>query len=353
MTKVNSLFYGKNLFIHIGTHKTGSTSIQKFLEGNINFINKHGYCLLKTKYDHATMNCSLYDKNLVKKLRLELISTIKKNCSIQNFILSSECFSGNPKTGYLNSNIVFRMLCDAFEGINIKILILFRRQDSFIESLYTQFIQEGHSFSFNKFLTNFNHPDSLNYTRIVRELIHYFSLENVQIGCYYNWIKIGLVRKFCNITNIPFLENYEDNIYNKSYSLFALNVARNCNKYLDNYNKHHLRLVLQEHLPKESSFMGNLFSDEERLEFLKRFKNDNIILFKQFNFSKKFIKFENFNHLKKDSNEFITFLDVSKIICSIFDLHNHNSLKFYFILIFKKTFFFAIIRKISKFFFTK
>ena len=122
----------KKLFVHIGVHKTGTTSLQRQLL-------KHRYDLLKSNSFYIPTSGLLnsissmreYDSNLVNRVKEELNNQILKFKSIPSFITSSEHLSGSAFTGYDNSDLMAKMLSDITSdlGCEIKIIIYIRRQD--------------------------------------------------------------------------------------------------------------------------------------------------------------------------------------------------------------------------------
>ena len=66
---------------------------------------------------------------------------------IERFVTSWEGFSGNPRLAYQNANAVASMLRESTKSLDVRIIVYLRRQDEFVESMYTQTIHEGGSFA--------------------------------------------------------------------------------------------------------------------------------------------------------------------------------------------------------------
>jgi hypothetical protein len=134
------------LFIHIGTHKTGTSAIQRFFMSNRNALRSRGVHYVETglresdfaHYDLARSVSQGPSSDLWTKLREEV-------CAVPDVIhvISCEAFwKGDPRA--------VRQCC---EGIGpIKILAYLRRQDNFFESLYKHHIKLGGSMSFDEFV---------------------------------------------------------------------------------------------------------------------------------------------------------------------------------------------------------
>ena len=194
----------KKLYIHIGTHKTGTTSIQ-------NRLNEYKYSLLKNDAFYISTTgifkkiprLTSYDKNLVLKARNELITHMQKFTEISTFITSSEHLSGDCYTGYKNSMLMSQMLFDIVSKLNVKayIVIYIRRQDRFIESLYGHMIESGLPVpEFKKFI-NFN-EEHYNWNLLVKSYEKKFNKKRIIVRSFDDTLKNGGVLKdFCNCIN--------------------------------------------------------------------------------------------------------------------------------------------------------
>ena len=169
------------LFIHIGDHKTGSTSLQLCMTRNQELLAKNeiayiGLPKAKFQYQHAHLCESIvneYIEKNYKTLKLtgdtefteppsdminRMLSTFYSN-NFKTLILSSETFLNPgfrpvPVDENLNDNFlggikqsqkrnyVIQYLKTAFAEFDTKIICYVRRQDEYIESLYNQRCRE-------------------------------------------------------------------------------------------------------------------------------------------------------------------------------------------------------------------
>jgi hypothetical protein len=268
-----------DIYIHIGTHKTGTTTIQQALRSIPKTTRKkEGWQRIGMPETAGQLQQSeRYDKPLVAQLRRELDKSIRKNVGhrADNVILSSESLSGFPVRGYVNNAPVCAMLRDATEHLNVKIIIYLRRQDSFVESMYTQMIHEGLNLSFPEFLKNFDTSDALDYDRMLSNLRNYFGDRNVIVKSYHAAASQGLLKDFGKIINSPSLKALNLNDNNPSYSRKALEIARTCNPFLDKEERVILRRALQATMPKGRGIPFGFFTIEERMIFLRRYQLSN------------------------------------------------------------------------------
>ena len=184
-----------DIYIHIGTHRTGSTTIQHALRYTAGAYAEEGW--VYSEGGNATakdiMRANQYDKTLVQRFNVEVESMMQRAKSANRFILSTEVLSGSPYNGYRNSNAVFSMVRDATNQYNVKIVIFLRRQDSFVESMYTQMIHQGKSLEFESFLEQYSSPDALDYRRMLDDLRSCFGDQNLIVRSYHESSKIGLL----------------------------------------------------------------------------------------------------------------------------------------------------------------
>lgn len=130
----------KTLYLHIGLHKTGTTSIQRALVKNKELLNKYGFDFLKPLYGYEFEEGTIrwwFKEKETNKITLERLpklfeQTNKINQS--NIIASGEILSwlfDEKSIAKIKENIKFYYK-------NCKIIIYIRRQDQLMLSLYQQ-----------------------------------------------------------------------------------------------------------------------------------------------------------------------------------------------------------------------
>ena len=276
MIKQNEIM--TDIYIHIGTHKTGSSTIQSALRSTSKAHPEEGwrYARLTTATATEIMQTKLYDEKLVRRFKCELQRTMRRVKSTDKVILSSEALSGLPIDGYRNSNAIFSMLRDATKGHNVKIVIFLRRQDSFVESMYTQKIHEGGDLDFESFVNQFNSHDALDYHRMLTDLRSYFGDQDVIVRSYHASSNRDLLTDFGDIIGSKALRYCEQVDKNPSYSRQALEIARICNRSLGASRKRQLRHALQTVMAKKRSEPFSYFTDDSRTRFLNRYNSSNL-----------------------------------------------------------------------------
>ncbi|MGR5120651.1 hypothetical protein ACPV5W_18170 [Vibrio astriarenae] len=127
----------KNILIHIGMNKNGTTTLQKFLALNSEVLEKVGYSYpLNLTFSEAHYPISAafgFGPNSIERSTTEDIISQLIAIKQDNIIISSEYFCLN----YDPSNLI-GMLSEHF---NITVVCYFRRHDLWLNSLYNQAVK--------------------------------------------------------------------------------------------------------------------------------------------------------------------------------------------------------------------
>lgn len=158
----------KEIIIHIGTHKTGTTSIQNFLATNRKHLLKKDRIYfpetgtLGTNTGHHNLAWQLVNSSRFKK-KLgdldDLLVDLKKN-DFKRAILSSEDFE------YLISKPeIIKKLDEALcsNGFKTKYLAFFREIDSYAKSLFFELNKRGLESDFSDFLQKIKASRQISY----------------------------------------------------------------------------------------------------------------------------------------------------------------------------------------------
>lgn len=142
-------------YIHIGTHKTGSTALQQFLQVNRRAL--QNYNLHHPDFGEFASHALAFGlgfgmwvppnatrEELLARARKELTTTTVRAIKAgKNVVLSSEVFSA---FSLKDIDVVSRFKAFLTEcGLtNVRIICYIRRQDHFAESIYNERIKAGH-----------------------------------------------------------------------------------------------------------------------------------------------------------------------------------------------------------------
>lgn len=163
-------------FIHIGIHKTGSSTLQQKFRTHPSM-----YYVERADVRNAFIGHSLqFDAHPFEAESARAVDQSKA------LVMSHERLSGYPASGGFDRQIIASRLAQAFP--NAKILIIFREQSRWIKSFYQQYVADGGSLKLSEFLTNpqpqiYKLPafelDYLNYFQLVSMYQGYFGADNV------------------------------------------------------------------------------------------------------------------------------------------------------------------------------
>ena len=273
----------KRVYLHIGTHKTGTTTIQKKLKEYKRDLAKEGFSViaipnklkgLMTISDHEEI--SFYS---------ELLSDVvgKENDNEQNIIISWEGFSGNYYNGYNNSNLIAEVVKNCFptELYDVNVIIYLRAQDSFIESLYTQEIHAGGDCNFHEFCSTLNIYNDFDWANLISSYTGEFGKANVIVKAYSRerLQKVGgLLFEFSQIINSHVLQSVSEiKNENVGFNRGALELARKVNKDLNPTQRKQLRSLLHS-ISEQRKY--SFFSLDERNKIIERYDeiNNNIFV---------------------------------------------------------------------------
>ncbi len=193
----------RNLYLHIGCEKTGTTSIQDCLYMNQANLRSNGYYFLQSmgNYNNRKLACySIEDKvnddlyvSLIKefgdreKMRKHIVEELENeieniDSEIQNVIISSEHFSSRLfSTQEIQS--LKNLLDNFFE--EIKIICYFREQSKTCQSLFSTGIKSGSSNNFEYYIDQCNLQNPYyNYLNIAKVWADVFGRSNLKIRIF-------------------------------------------------------------------------------------------------------------------------------------------------------------------------
>lgn len=162
------------LYLHIGTHKTGTSAIQNYLKLNKKILRKQGYLYIQAKrkeyYERVKTGegYAVTSAQYKKYQKLKSLYNHKKKC----VIISNETFSHVK-----NIEEIRRFLDDT----KIKIICYLRRQDYFLESYYNQTVKNG---IFFRDISEFNPSYGLDYYTFINRWASVFGKENIIVRPY-------------------------------------------------------------------------------------------------------------------------------------------------------------------------
>lgn len=280
----------KKVFIHIGTHKTGTTTIQHTLSANQYILEGENIIYIPLPKSLKLIRESKdLEKDTENAITEEIAHIIKSYESHKKFILSWEGFCGYYKDGYESSKFIAKSLSKIFKDYDTYIIIYLRSQDSFIESIYTQEIHVGEMIDFKEFCSIISIYDDFNWHKLINNFVFYFGKNNliVKSFCHDRLTKCGgLIRDFGDIIGSETLKRLKTiERKNIGYNKGAFEFARIVNPALNNEDKKSLRRILQS-ISTQKTY--SYFSNEDRQKILNAYSDSNNKVYIEFLNGEKF-----------------------------------------------------------------
>lgn len=303
-----------NLYLHIGSGKTGTTAIQSFCVTNNQLLNQHGYHYLESPRwgdnSHHLLGFALWGSAHLNLPNIPEVSlqSIEHSLStelnglpenIQNIIISTELLfelGGKPQMAPLN-----KFIKDHFKSV--KVLCYLRRQDNYLVSLYQQWIKTNHKnvrgISIAEFVSKYK---GNNYYETLRPWSVLFGKENIRVRVYEKskFINGSIFDDFLFCIDITNTESFippPKSQTNHSINVEITEILNLC----DFTTVDQLNEIIPEISVNTSSI--NLLSTEDRITILDRYKKSNKLVLKEFLSMNDGNLFEPIERLEDKANE--------------------------------------------------
>lgn len=203
----------KTIYFHIGTHKTGTTALQKFFVDNREVLEEKGF-----RYDFYN-DSEMNQGYLVKPEKWEGL-IFDKN---KNYIISGEGFYNH----ILN---IPKVIKEKLSGFNVNFIVYFKRQDLMKQSVYNQIVKMH---GFTKDITADNHYN-FNYYNFLKRLEKQFPEGKITVRVYEKGQFEGgsIFSDFLKILNLDLTNEYqvEKKVVNPSLTTEKMEFTRYLNR---------------------------------------------------------------------------------------------------------------------------
>lgn len=290
----------RTLILHIGTQKTASTLIRRFLKANVDRLAESDIRLV----DRATLTESPFFGYLEKVTS----GAVPVTDPVPEEIAANlaQMVDGPQSQVLMTSEILFhRLPLDDFydriadglrlfqtllPGWRIRVIFYVRVQKSFVESCYTQLLQMGKRVKFSVY-TGGGVPTHLGWTRVCDDIAGVIGAENLTVrpfeairdlgteGFLHDFLlRLGLSPDQAGA--FDFDETLaEGKAANRGFSEVAVKMARFTMPMVDPKDRKKLRKFLQENFSTEHYPRPVYFSEEQATEMATFYRADNARLF--------------------------------------------------------------------------
>lgn len=289
----------KTLFLHIGTAKTGTTSIQFFCRENEELLKQRGYCypkspkaypfVSKAKNGHM-LEATIRDKEGNRLLEEEekdfqaCIAMIKKQFeTYDTVILSDEAIWRDLSLGH--KDVLQKVAREAkAAGFALKVIVYLRRQDLMAVSIWNQYVKAPQMvtpYNFEDFCKNMRMDAWLAYDEKLDKIVREVGRENVIVRRFepQNFYGGNIFQDFFYATGIPWSDDYviTEEVRNTRLSGNAVEIKRILNGLPKTNNVEYqkiLRDVLLEcsDTPTASLYSSEVLTPDEARVFMKDYE---------------------------------------------------------------------------------
>lgn len=190
----------RTLVLHIGAHRTATSSIQAYLFANRQRLRRQGFLYpFKTKRHLDTFNAIFSGRTTAAEIAAKLKSRRRQDGPLHTAILSDEDVCARQSLAPIAA---FR------EHFDVKVVYAIRRQDLWLESWYLQNVKwqwnkDLAHISWNAFLRGRDRFHWIDYDRTVAELERTFGAQNVIVYVHEaDQMPGGPIATFCDRVGI-------------------------------------------------------------------------------------------------------------------------------------------------------
>jgi hypothetical protein len=248
----------RTIYLHIGMHKTGTTSLQRFLYSNHDVLLRHGFLyprLDAAEYAHYQHVTKIRQLESAPERFFAFIDDALRQRADASLLISSEYLDAVRHPDQRRS-LVHRLAQLKISGCTVKIIVYLRRQDEFIESLYQSTVRNPKlrgTMTFPEFL----HDQSahLDYLAMLDDWAEEFGAGNLIVRIYAKdrLVNGSVIDDFLDILGIRSLDGFialaKD--ANRSYSAGVIEYLRQTNRLRNEEDQTALFSLLQEAIPDE------------------------------------------------------------------------------------------------------
>lgn len=287
----------KKIYFHIGISKTGTTTIQKYLNENTDFLESIGVRYICSGRSRGTEShqrlARIYKQGLDSAGVIQEIRQEIANSKCHSFIISSEMFEGLSDEG------ISRIKRD-FCGFNLVLVVYLRYQDQAISSMYNEMVKKhACNVSFSDYVLTTPRKDLLFYGKMLDRWARFLGKKNIRVRVFdpSSFYRGDLIQDFLMAIERPH-NNINTGIFtrkNEAVSSVAVDILANINRAMS-YSVDHVRhyglacslagildRLIRDKFPELDKGANSFFvSKEEYEKFMSRYSDDNAMVSKHY-----------------------------------------------------------------------
>ena len=290
----------KKLYIHIGRAKTGTTALQNFMAANAGPLAAYGvkyadtgrfytthHPLAWSLHREANESCGgRYWPRASRYARLEMepaeywaaMLREMNTSDHEAFVVSSEEFGV-----VLDLHLTAPLLARHLKGVEVYIVVYFRRQDEFLQSVYNQAVkgeEDRFTGSFWDYVNPILEVGGADCMKVVSPLAKAFGEDRIIVRVYEKeQLKATIFDDFLSVFGIESGDGFTqiERVQNPRLSPELLSVIRKMNRIpMAATVRHRLLGMLIERYPRTRTFSSHgVLSPVNRLQLLERFRESN------------------------------------------------------------------------------
>jgi hypothetical protein len=292
-----------DIYLHIGTGKTGTTSIQTFLELNRQKLEENGVIVPQSpgRRNHRRLTMYALNDGIIDNtrrsrglLRDDQVAHFREQFSRQ-FREEAATWSGASKVILTSEQMtrlrrpgeIQRLRELIAVGSKVVVIVYFRRQDDYFLSEYSQIIKGGQNLTMDAAIEKVN-MQVYNYYAFLKNWADEFGKDNIVVRPFEHSQMVGgdAVQDFLSVVGIEDLPQYaKPPRQNLSLDRYTVEYLRRLNphvpRFIDNA-PNPLRVGLVEALESVSDGAKLTLSKETAEIFLRRFKKLNALVAREY-----------------------------------------------------------------------
>ncbi|SDZ78804.1 hypothetical protein [Microbulbifer marinus] len=232
--KAGDCSVNRNIYIHIGISKTGTTAIQKFFHKNSEMLASKGFHYVRggraeggACHHHLAR---LYKSGNARREDVLALRDEMAQSDSHSFIISSEMFE------YLGPSQIKQLKRD-FEGYTLILVVYLRYQDQALSSMYNELVKKhACATSFSEHVRETPRKGLLLYGKMLKQWEKEFGRNNIRVRVYDRERLRGgnVIEDMCVTIGMDVRDiNIPDSSANPSISAAAIHLLRDINSHMD------------------------------------------------------------------------------------------------------------------------